>query len=112
MSSANKLGTLVQSRARNRARPVLGGRFPATRACGCAVCLARTRVRGEGAHGCGEAHLRLTKGGGARPGLVVPRSELTPGNGGAAQEFVGVMLVLPAGSGGLVVHAKELGRSP
>ena len=54
------------------------------------------RVRGEGAQGCGEAHLRLTKGRGARPGLAVPRSELTPGNGGAAQEFTGVMLVLPS----------------
>ena len=92
---ANKLGTLlVQSRARNRARPVLGGHFLATRACDCAVCLVCARVHGEGAQGCGEAHLRLTKGRGARPGLAVPRSELTPDNGGAAQEFMGVMLVL------------------
>ena len=53
-------------------------------------------ARGEGAQGCGEAHLWLSKGGGARLGLAVPWSELTPGNGGAAQEFAGVMLVLPS----------------
>ena len=53
-------------------------------------------MRGEGAQGCGEAHLWLTKGEGARLGLAIPRSELTPGNGGAVQEFIGVMLGLPS----------------
>ena len=90
---ANKLGTLVQSRAWNRARSMLGA-ISQQRELAVAQCALRARVRGEGAQECGEAHLWLTKGGGARPGLAVPRSELTPDNGGAAQEFMGVMLVL------------------
>ena len=85
----------MQSRAWNRARSMLGA-ISQQRELAVVQCALRTCVRGEGAQGCGEAHLRLTKGGGARPGLVVPRSELTPGNGGAAQEFAGVILVLPS----------------
>jgi hypothetical protein len=53
-------------------------------------------MRGEGAQGCREAHLRLSKGGGASPELAVRQSELAPSDGGAAQEFAGMMLVLPS----------------